>query len=300
MLILGRKYFFFSACLSFLAFTSCRTTKFGNDAGVNRPTTTTPWPSADATSTYSPEPSKSPVPTSTPNPAPTPEQRPESVDTLTSLQVTPPSQLVAIGMTATFKATANYSLSGVKDVTAQAAWSSQNAAIALSMGSGAFKGKTAGTTQVAATFGGQSAVGQLSVPAGVVAVKVGVNFEDHPFSGDNDFNDAVLCFTGKVAVSANSVTSLIDQSIRGVVTKISSCDHDMVISLSGPGTYTWSSGQFRTSTKPGFDIPFKAGSVLNIQFNPISRCGDNNRVWVNMYNKDWAQLLVNECKTTGR
>jgi hypothetical protein len=219
---------------------------------------------------------------------------------LTKLEVKPASRVIAIGETGAYTAQATYTVSGTRDVTATAVWASRNSGVVVSKGGGGFQGAAAGTAQVVATLDGQSASANASVPAGVSALKVGVNFEDRPFSGDKDFNDAVLCFTGKVAVAANAVTSLADQTIVGVVTRISGCDHDMVISLSGPGAYAWSSGSFRTSTQPRFNIPFKAGSVLNIQYKPLGNCRDNNGIWVGMYNKDWSKLLPNQCNTTGR
>jgi hypothetical protein len=137
-------------------------------------------------------------------------------------------------------------------------------------------------------------------PPGQLAQKVGVNFEDHPFSGDKDFNDAVLCFTGAVYVNGGSVVSAKDQVIEGVVTKISSCDADITISIEGPGDYRWTSGSFKSQTQPVFQMPFKAGSKLEVKYNPDAACGDNARTEVAMGNTDWAKVTAENCNQTGK
>lgn len=219
-------------------------------------------------------------------------------DEIQSIEVTPALQAIAINGTGSFQAFATYSLSGRRDVTGQATWTAADAAIGLSQGNGAFKGIAGGTAGVTAALDGKSANGTLQVFPGVPAVRVGVNFEDHPFTGDKDFNDAVLCFTGKVAVSPGSVVSLEDQTIAGVVTKRSGCDADMTIRIIGPGDYSWIR-QLRVSQQPTYQMPFKTGSRLEVIFNPDHRCGDNGRIPVSMYNPDWARIQANVCNTTG-
>ena len=159
-------------------------------------------------------------------------------------------------------------------------------------------GNNPGQTQVVVSTGDDSKIIPVQVVPGVSAIRVGVNFEDHPFTGDRDFNDAVLCFTGKVAVSPGSVVSLEDQTIAGVVTKRSACDADMTIRITGPGSYSWVRS-FRASDQPTYQMPFRAGSTLEVIFNPAAGCGDNNRTPVSMYNPQWAQILPNVCRTTG-
>lgn len=160
-------------------------------------------------------------------------------------------------------------------------------------------GGNPGQTQVIVSTGDDTKVIPVQVVPGVAAVRVGVNFEDHPFSGDKDFNDAVLCFTGKVAVSPGSVVSLVDQTIAGVITQRSACDADMTIRITGPGSYSWVT-QLRISQQPTYEMPFKAGSTLEVIYNPVAGCGDNGRTPVSMYNPQWAQILPNVCRTTGQ
>ena len=237
-----------------------------------------------------------PAPSAVPSSPPLP-QKPG--DEIQSIEMTPALRVIAINNITSFKAFATYSISGRKDVTAQAAWSANAPAIGLSQGSGRFKGIAAGTTGIVASLDGKTAKATLQVFPGVSAQKVGVNFEDHPFSGDKDFNDAVLCFTGKVAVSAGSVVSLEEQTIAGVVTHRSSCNADMTISIVGPGAYTWTQ-TFIASQQPTYQMPFKPGSRLEVSFNPAEGCGDNARTAVSMYNHQWALIKADVCNTTGQ
>ena len=237
----------------------------------------------------------SPVPSTAPPSTPLPQQ---PVDEIQSLEVTPALRSIAVNNTASFAAFATYSISGRRDVTAQAAWTANVPAIGSLQGRGSFKGIKAGTTGIVARMGGKTASAALQVFPGVSAQKVGVNFEDHPFTGDKDFNDAVLCFTGKVAVSAGSVVSLEEQTITGVVTHRSSCNADMKISIAGPGAYLWTQ-TFTASQQPTYQMPFKVGSRLEVKFNPASGCGDNARTEVNMYNSQWARILPDVCNTNG-
>jgi len=236
-----------------------------------------------------------PTPSALPPPPPIP---PAPGDRIQSLEITPASAIVTVNATHAFKAFATYSISGRKEVTAQGSWRAAVPTIGASQGNGVFKGVRVGSTGIEVTLDGKSATASLQVAGGVAAQRVGVNFEDHPFNGDKDFNDAVLCFVGKVAVSAASVVALEDQTITGVVTKRSACDADMTISIVGPGSYSWSR-QFRASQQPTYQMPFKAGSRLDVIFNPAPGCGDNARVPVGMYNPQWAQILANVCRTTG-
>jgi len=252
-------------------------------------------PATGLPATPAPSAVPSPVPSTVPPSPPLPQQ---PGDEIQSLVITPALKSIAVNASASFAAFATYSISGRRDVTAQAAWTANVPAIGLLQGRGSFKGIAAGTTGIVARMGGKTASAALQVFPGVSAQKVGVNFEDHPFSGDKDFNDAVLCFTGKVAVSAGSVISLEEQTIAGVVSHRSSCNADMTISIVGPGAYTWTQ-TFTASQQPTYQMPFKVGSRLEVKFNPASGCGDNARTEVNMYNPDWARILPDVCNTNG-
>lgn len=218
---------------------------------------------------------------------------------LTGLRITPDSARITVNTAATFHAIATYSDQTTVDVTAQAIWSAAPLSVAtVTTTRGVFTGRATGNATITATFENNTDTAALSVLEGTTVGKVGVNFDDHPFTGDRDFNDAVLCFTGSTAVSAGSVISLIDQTITGRVTFRSACDADMIIKIIGPGDYSWQRA-FRASTQPVYSMPFMAGSRLDVIYNPVTNCGDNARTPVSMYNRDWARILANVCNTAG-
>lgn len=218
---------------------------------------------------------------------------------LTGLRITPDVARITVNTAATFKAIATYSDETTVDVTARANWSVAPQTVATAAATkGTFNGHATGGATITAGFNGKAGTAALTVLPGTTVSKVGVNFDDHPFTGDRDFNDAVLCFTGSMAVSQASVFSLTDQTIPGRVTFRSACDADMIIKIIGPGTYSWQRA-FRASAQPVYSMPFKAGSRLEVIYNPVTNCGDNGRTPVTMYNSQWARILPNVCNTAG-
>jgi hypothetical protein len=218
---------------------------------------------------------------------------------LTGLRITPDIARITVNTAATFKAIATYSDATTVEVTARANWSVAPQTVATAAATkGTFSALLAGSANITAGFNGTTGTAALVVLPGTTVTKVGVNFDDHPFTGDRDFNDAVLCFTGSTAVSQTGVISLIDQTITGRVTFRSACDADMIIKIIGPGTYSWQRS-FRASQQPVYSMPFKSGSRLDVIYNPVTNCGDNGRTPVSMYNSQWARILPNVCNTAG-
>jgi uncharacterized protein YjdB len=84
--------------------------------------------------------------------------------TLTSITVAPATQTIAVGTTATFQATANFSDGTTADVTTEATWTSSSATVA-SVNAGVAKGLAAGTATITATASGKSGTAQLTVNA---------------------------------------------------------------------------------------------------------------------------------------
>lgn len=94
--------------------------------------------------------------------------------TLSSLAVTPATATVAIGAGQQFTAIATYSDGSAQDVSAKAAWTSATPASAtVNAATGLSTGIAAGTTNIAAAFGGKSAAAQLTVsPATLTAIAI--------------------------------------------------------------------------------------------------------------------------------
>ncbi|WP_226941516.1 Ig-like domain-containing protein [Janthinobacterium violaceinigrum] len=94
--------------------------------------------------------------------------------TLSSLAVTPATATVAIGAGQQFTAIATYSDGSAQDVSAKAAWTSATPASAtVNAATGLSTGIAAGTSTIAAAFGGKSAAAQLTVsPATLTAIAI--------------------------------------------------------------------------------------------------------------------------------
>lgn len=94
--------------------------------------------------------------------------------TLSSLAVTPATATIAIGAGQQFTAIATYSDGSAQDVSAKAAWTSATPANAtVNAATGLSTGIAAGTSNIAAAFGGKSAAAQLTVsPATLTAIAI--------------------------------------------------------------------------------------------------------------------------------
>lgn len=87
---------------------------------------------------------------------------------LTSITVTPPSPTIAAGLTQQFTATATFSDSNSKDITASASWACSAAAVATISSSGLAAGVAAGGATVTASWGGLTGNSRLTVSAAAV------------------------------------------------------------------------------------------------------------------------------------
>ena len=93
-----------------------------------------------------------------------PTQNPPPAATPTSTTVSGPAS-VAVGATAQFTATANFSNGTTQNVTSTATWASATPGVATVNGAGLAAGVAAGTTQIQATSGGHSGSAPLAVAA---------------------------------------------------------------------------------------------------------------------------------------
>jgi len=139
--------------------------------------------------------------------------------------------------------------------------------------------------------------GSVIVDDGIPAVKVGINFEDHPRTGDRDYNDFVFCFAASVAFSPSQVVSRKDQTVVGQISKISTCDSDVRIEVRGPDEYVWSAGPFKASAIKLVRLPFRTGSRLHVSFDP-GTCTDDPGYAKSMYDPLYSRLGPN-CILTG-
>lgn len=139
----------------------------------------------------------------------------------------------------------------------------------------------------------------IRVDAGaVVSRQAAINFEDRPFTGDRDYNDAVLCFNADVSVQSQQVVSQKNQYFVPVINKISACDAAMKVSVIGPDTHYFTIGPFLASRPPPLRFWFPAGARLHVSSNP-GTCGDQPAGDHSMYNPVWAGVGA-VCNLTGK
>jgi hypothetical protein len=135
---------------------------------------------------------------------------------------------------------------------------------------------------------------------GVPVVRVGVNFEDLGFSGDNDrdYNDAVLCFSGHFKVDGTNVVSIADQTVMGTTSSISGCHHRIKVTIVAPdGTSSAPIVYDSRRTQP-VPLPFTIGSRLEVTMTPYDKC--NPGVERTMHQPQHARVAPDVCNTTGR
>ena len=140
--------------------------------------------------------------------------------------------------------------------------------------------------------------GSVIVDDGTPAAKVGINFEDHPRTGDRDYNDFVFCFAASVSFSPSQVVSRRDQTVIGRISKISACDSDIRLEVRGPDEYVWSAGPFKASAIKSLRLPFRTGSRLHVSFDP-GTCTDDPGYAKSMYDPLYSRLGPN-CNLTGK
>jgi hypothetical protein len=132
--------------------------------------------------------------------------------------------------------------------------------------------------------------------------KVGINFEDSD-GGDNDYNDSVLCFKGKLVVDpvAQTVKSRVDQVVTALYTRRADCNNQIAVDvLHADGTreprknLSVSNGGTTTVS-----LKFKAGSRLEVYLIAGTPCSKSYLGEVDMHSANDALVKVDICNTTG-
>jgi hypothetical protein len=129
---------------------------------------------------------------------------------------------------------------------------------------------------------------------GVEVIKVGINYED---AKDGDFNDSVLCFSGKFIVDNKKIQSAEDnQNIQVVLTSRASCTHIIHVKVLGTDGQIVSENKY-PDVKNGqntFNFSISKGQFLDTTL--IKSCNKN----MNEHQSgNKCQILPNVCNTTG-
>lgn len=146
---------------------------------------------------------------------------------LSSIQVTPPTARLAIGLTLALRATGTYSDNTTQDLTSTATWTTSNATVATVSSTGVVTAKAAGTATISAAFGGRTGTSAITVASGTLssiavtpAAKtypggVAVQFKATGVYSDNNTQDLSALVTWN-----SSNTGVATVSSTGVVTTI--------------------------------------------------------------------------------
>jgi RHS repeat-associated protein len=150
------------------------------------------------------------------------------VRALTSIVVTPPSATVNQGATQAFTATGHYSDGTTADLSANATWSTSNAALATVSGTGVATAVNAGTVAVSASIGSAISTAQLTIlPAftGLTITPAAVSIrqgETQAFNATASYSDGTSRDVTSTATwsSSNATVATIDQTgtARGIGT----------------------------------------------------------------------------------
>jgi uncharacterized protein YjdB len=128
--------------------------------------------------------------------------------TLTSIDVTPASTSVAVNATQPFTATAHYSDSTTKDVTAFAQWASSNTAIASVSATGTAKGLKTGSATITATIAsihGSANLTVIAAGASLTAIAILPQTSSVPVNSTQQFSATGTYSDG----SSRDITSLV-------------------------------------------------------------------------------------------
>jgi hypothetical protein len=184
--------------------------------------------------------------------------------TLQSIQVTPASPQVAVGLTVTLKATGSFSDSTTQDLTGQATWSSSSTAVATVAATGIVNGLVAGTSTITATFSGVSGSTLVAVDSSVLqSIVVTPAGQTIPVSGTvqmtatGHFSDSTTHdVTAQASWTANPASPVsVSITPAGLVTGVAVGTPQVVATLSGvSGTTNLTVGNAPEIPEPPPDV----------------------------------------------
>ncbi len=128
---------------------------------------------------------------------------------------------------------------------------------------------------------------------GVAVTKVGVNFEDIPVGGDADFNDAVMCFSGKFKVEGSNVVSTAKQTVTASTFSSSGCKHNVRAEVVHKDGSKEPPVTFDSRAPAPVTLKFKVGSKLEVFMKPYDGCNEGRER--NMHTAQDAQVKPDLC-----
>jgi hypothetical protein len=132
--------------------------------------------------------------------------------------------------------------------------------------------------------------------------RVGINYEDWT---DRDFNDAVVCLTGFFEIDGRRIVSHANQTVVATTTRISACDHDVVLRVRDENHVVRQQISYRSSLSNGasYSVSFKPGWTIDSRFTPLGKCsstGAIEQLWQDPPSPQFQRIQLGYyCNTTG-
>ena len=163
-----------------------------------------------------------------------------TVNTLTSIAVTPAASTIAAGLTAQFTATATYSNGTTANVSSTATWTSSSAAAATISATGLATAVAAGSTTITAMVGGVSGTTTLTVTGkaitSIAVTPTGVSFAvgaTEQFTATATYSDGSTANITSTAMWSTGNTSVATISPTGLATGVASGTSSVMAAESG-------------------------------------------------------------------
>lgn len=187
---------------------------------------------------------------------------------LASVQVTPTNPSIPVGATRQFTATAVFTDNSTRDVTAQATWSSSDAAVAVVLSSGGTAGRASGVTEgkatITATYKGMSGTTVLSVAGSVQSVSITPTNPTTVVGLPVTFSATALLSNGSTLVVTNDASWVSSDPTSATVTASG------VATPTKGGTVTIAGGYLGKSGSTTLTISAATLSSIAIAPNPVS------------------------------
>lgn len=137
---------------------------------------------------------------------------------------------------------------------------------------------------------------------GIAACKVGINIKDggqwgyvnDPVLGSKNpgcFHGVAICaISGHFKVYGQEIQALADQNVGFRITKLSTCEHNLVVYVKNPDTF---SAAYQSSFKDIFYVPMKKGQTIEVSLSNSKLCKDTKTR--SSLDSMWSNVTPNQC-----
>ena len=124
-------------------------------------------------------------------------------------------------------------------------------------------------------------------------IKLGVNFEDKK-DYDNDYNDAVLCFSGQFSASSQKIVSRAAQNVEAKFMSNAQCMHKVQVRIFNANGVQTFEDSYSSRHQGSITLPFAKNDRLEVELI-IEEEGFCSKGTFNMLQPEYAKVLLNQC-----